>query len=104
MRHGALRPASGEARSARSARASPHSCRGGARPAGQRPAGRRTLAVVSVPSPTVTIEEVLCDECLREASADVAEDEGWGVYADLLGRIHAVCVECSGDERLPPAG
>ena len=49
-------------------------------------------------SPAAAIEEVLCDECLREASVDVAEDEGWGVYADLLGRIHAVCVECADDE------
>jgi hypothetical protein len=47
------------------------------------------------------IEEVLCRACLREASVDVAEDEGWGVFADRGGTLHTVCVECAEPERGP---
>jgi hypothetical protein len=47
-------------------------------------------------------EDVWCAECGRRTSVDEAEDEGWAVHADDLGRLWPRCVPCA--EREVAAG
>ncbi|HEY7730746.1 MAG TPA: hypothetical protein VH950_07575 [Gaiellaceae bacterium] len=43
-------------------------------------------------------EDVRCADCGRRTSVDEAEDEGWAVHADDLGRLWPRCVPCADRE------